>query len=188
MGAARSFHFLQSDDASIELDNPHIYSPGDIVSGTLHLKHRDAHSEPVSIDLIGEIDYIVASASAFGCSTNEYHVPFFKVSALSIMDGKKFALCLDEQLPPSVNLVLESYPCIRYSLQVNLSKTKQHRHYLVVCPRVAISRLTVQSLNFDAVDHSDMQLSGSVNRYWILPGETLQITFQIKNPNHKHVT
>jgi hypothetical protein len=62
MGAARSFHFLQSDDASIELDNPHIYSPGDIVSGTLHLKHRDAHSEPVSIDLIGEIDYIVASA------------------------------------------------------------------------------------------------------------------------------
>jgi len=189
MGATSSFRSLRSTDASIELDNAHIYHPGEIVSGTLHLNRRGAKNEPVSIDLIGEFGFTVLHDSVYyqGAVTNEYHMRLFKVSVLSIRDGENFALSLDEQLPLSINLVIGIYPYIRYFLQVNMSKSEQHRHYIIVCPRVPIPRSVVQSEDFAAANRKEMHLSGTMDRDWVLPGETVHITFQIKNPHNKHI-
>jgi hypothetical protein len=112
MGATSSFRSLRSTDASIELDNAHIYYPGELVSGTLHLNRRGAKNQPVSIDLIGEFGFTVLHNSVYyqGAVSNESHMRLFKASTLSIRDGEKFALCLDEQLPLSVNLAIGIYP------------------------------------------------------------------------------
>ncbi len=189
MGSTSSFHSLQSNDASIELDNEHLYYPGEVVSGTLHLKHKNALIEPISIDLIGEIGFIVGFYSVCAQSASSYddHIPFFKVSTLSITDGEKFSLCLNEELPPTVNLGVGTYPYIQYFFQVNLSKTKQHRHYIIVCPRVSIPRSIIQSQQFNASNHKEIFLSGSVDRDWVLPGQTLQINIKITNPHHKYI-
>jgi hypothetical protein len=189
MGSTSSFHSLQSNDASIELDKEHLYYPGEAVSGTLHLKHENVLIEPISIDLIGEIGFIVGFYSVYAQSASSYddHILFFKASTLSITNGEKFSLCLNEELPPTVNLEVGTYPYIRYFLKVNLSKTKQHRHYIIVCPRVSIPRSIIQSQQFNAAHHNEIFLSGSVDRNWVLPGQTLQINIQITNPHHKYI-
>jgi hypothetical protein len=189
MGATNSFHSLQNNSTSIKLDNPRIYYPGDIVTGTLHYKHTDDQKEPISIDLIGEFGFTAPYSSVLNQTATDYdyHLPFFNVSTSSITDGEKFALCLDEELPPSINLLIGTCPCIQYYLQVNLNKGHQHRQYIVVCPRVSIPRSIIKSQDFEAANHKEMHLSGTVDRNWVLPGDTLHITFEIKNPHHKHI-
>jgi hypothetical protein len=189
MGSTSSFHSLQSNDASIQLDNEHVYYPGDCVSGTLQMKHKDEKNEVVSIDLIGEFAFTVALNSVFtqNAADYDYHLPFFKVSTLSLKNGEKFSLLLCEDLPPSINLRINTYPCIRYFVQINLIKNKQHRYYIIVCPRVSVPRSIVQSQQFHSSKDEEIYLSGTVDRDWILPGETLHITFQINNPNHKQI-
>jgi hypothetical protein len=120
-------------------------------------------------------------------STTHHHLPFFRVSKAPIMDGEKFDLCLDQNLPPSVNLRKGVYPYIRYLLQVNLSKTKTHRHWIIVCPRAVIPRSTIRPIYFDVFNKKEMRLKGAINLEWMLPGDKFQIEFRIDNPCHEHI-
>ncbi len=189
MGGAASVDQEQSTDVKIKLDKKtHLYVPGETVSGTVLFKNFRHHNGVISIDLIGEVGYAITGSSGTGAAgTTHYHFPFFKVSKASIVDGEKFDLCLDENLPPSVNLTKGVYPYIRYLLQVNLSENNKHRHWIIVCPRSVIPRSTIHSVYFDASNRKEMRLVGSIDVEWVLPGDKFQIQFRIDNPNHEPI-
>lgn len=189
MGVATSVDQQQSTDVSIKLDKrSHLFLPGETVSGTVYFNQWRHRNGVISIDLIGEVGYTTTNSSGNGAAgTTHYQYPFFKVSKASIMDGEKFDLCLDQNLPPSVNLRKGVYPYIRYLLQVNLSKTKKHRHWIVICPRMIMPRSAIHPVYFDAFNKKEMRLVGSIDQEWILPGDRFQIEFRINNPNHEPI-
>jgi hypothetical protein len=186
MGVAMSGDQQQDKNVSIELDKTtHLYVPGETVSGTVFFNQLHHHNGVISIDLIGEVGCTMAnSIGNDAASTIHYRFSFFTVSKASITDGEKFDLCLDENLPPSVNLRKGVYPYIRYLLQVNLSKTNKHRHWIIVCPRFVIPQSTIHPIYFDVFNHREVRLVGSIDLEWLLPGDKFQVEYQISNPNH----
>jgi hypothetical protein len=174
---------------NIKLDKKsHLYAPGETVSGTVFFNNLRNRNGVISIDLIGEVGYTTTSSSGNGAAgTTHYHFPFFIASKESITNGEKFDLCLDENLPPSVNLTKGVYPYIRYLLQVNLSKNSKHRHWIIVCPRTVIPRSNINPVYFDAFNRKEMRLVGSIDLEWILPGDKFQIEFRISNPKHEPI-
>jgi hypothetical protein len=189
MGLATSLNQHHNTDVNIKLDRTsHLFLPGETVSGTVVFDQSRRRNGVISIDLIGEVAYKITNSSGKGAtSTTRYRLPFFKVSKASIRDGEHFDLSLDENLPPSVNLRKGVYPYIRYLLQVNLSKTKTHRHWIIVCPRAVIPRSTIHPVYFNAFNKKEMNLKGSIDLEWILPGQKFQIEFHINNPGHEHI-
>jgi hypothetical protein len=189
MGAATSGDHQQSTDVSIKLDKKtHLYLPGETVSGTVSFDEYRHRKGVISIDLIGEVGYRMTNSRGGGMTaTTDYSFPFFGASKAPIRDGEKFDLHLDENLPPSVNLVKGTFPYIRYILQVNLSKTNKHRHWIIVCPRVITSRSAINPVYFDALHSTHTRLLGSINLESVLPGEKFEIDFKINNPNHEQI-
>jgi hypothetical protein len=193
MGAIESsdlqFHTNIDTGIEIKLDKKlHSYVPGETVSGTLSINQPRHQNETLSIDLIGELGYTMNYSTDINTTRITYHrYPFFTVSKVSIRDGEKFDLRLDEKLPPSVNAEAETYPYVRYVLQVNLSRAKKHRHWVVVSPRIATPPSNIQPVYFDAFNRKQIRLVGSLDLEWVLPGDRFKVEFKITNPNHEYI-
>jgi hypothetical protein len=191
MGASESVDFQLNanmyTDIKIELDKEkQWYIPGEAVTGTLSIGQQHLHKGTLSIDLIGELGYTMNYSTDTNAVRTAYHrFPFFTVSKASITNGEKFEFRLDKNLPPSVNTEKDTYPYIRYALQINLSRTNKHRHWIIVCPRIVIPKSNIHSVFFDAFNRKQMRLTGSINLEWVLPGDRFQFEYKIYNPNQE---
>jgi hypothetical protein len=191
MGAAESADFQLNtniySDIKIELDKQkQWYVPGETVSGTLFIGQQYLQKGSVSIDLIGELGYTMNYSTDTNSVRTAYHrFAFFTVSKSSITNEEKFNFRLDDNLPPSVNVDKDTYPYIRYAVQVNLSRVNKHRHWIIVCPRVIIPQTNIHPVYFDAFNRKQMRLTGSISVEWILPGERFQLEYKIYNQNQE---
>jgi hypothetical protein len=190
MGASESsdIQFTNTNtDATIILDKKtQWYIPGETVSGTVSINVPQTKS--ISLDLMGEVGYTMNYSTDTNAVRTAYHrLPFFTVSKADIKDGDKFELQLNEHLPPSVNTDKDTYPYIRYLLQVNFSRTNKYRHWIIVCPRVVINRANIHPVHFDAFNRKQMRVVCSLDQEWILPGDKFQLEYKLTNPNQEFV-
>ena len=191
MGASESvdlqFNTNTNTDATIVLDKKkQWYIPGETVSGTVSI--NVPQNKSISLDLIGEVGYTMNYSTDTNAVRTAYHrLPFFTASKADIKDGDKFELRLEENLPPSVNTDKDTYPYIRYLLQVSFSRTHKYRHWIIVCPRVVINRANIHPVHFDAFNRKQMRVVCSLNQEWILPGDRFQVEYKVTNPNQECV-
>ncbi|CAF1379355.1 unnamed protein product [Adineta ricciae] len=189
MGASEStdlpFYDTANTDATIVLEKPiQWYTPGETVSGKVSI--NIPWSKPISLDLMGEVGYTMTYSTDTNMVRVAYHrMPFFTVTKTDVNDGDKFELKLAEELPPSVNTEKNSYPYIRYLIQVNFSRTHKSRYWIIVCPRVVLNRANIRPVHFDAFNRKQMRLVCSIDQEWVLPGDQLQIEYKITNQNQE---
>ncbi|CAF1101165.1 unnamed protein product [Adineta steineri] len=184
-----------------------LFAAGEIISGTVQLNVKDDSLKVNEIDLqlIGATGYSTRSTDGNQHSRTNYHyVRFFATQyvfalpnggerELTYSNGQyswPFQIQLPDQIPPTMNLP-RLYPHVRYYLQLAINKGGQKRKigeekYITVFPRVSLSQQVPNYMTatmFGNHNRKDITVKGTLNKTGFVPGEMIQGTLEIENPN-----
>jgi hypothetical protein len=193
------------------------YFTDEIISGTVNLNvtKGKVEADEIYIQLTGEIGYTTTrtttdSQGRYRTQTDYHHVPFYSAKAVFAQpkpgekqvllgEGKyswPFQIPLTDHLPPTLNQA-NSYPHVRYALQVVIDKAwykanKRETKYLTIFPRVNLLQnpQCLSSVIFGNHNRKDITLKGTLNKTGYIPGELINLTIEIENPQRitiKHI-
>ncbi|CAF3984418.1 unnamed protein product [Rotaria sordida] len=173
----------------LELDRPGaIYLPNDTISGSvLYTKKTNA-----SILLTGIIYFKKRKKKTLEkCQIKFFSTEFNLNSSLKVKQN--FKLHLDDHLPPSFNDI-NTYPNITYSINLIIYKKSKDEILssipISVCPHVYLDRpLLLTPLFFGPIENhiSGIKLEVKINRAIFTFNDTIQIFYEIQNPNQQHI-
>jgi len=187
---------------SINLErNNSFYFTGETVSGTVDLNiiNQKLKADEIYIILKGEIGYTITSKC-----TEYHHIPFYsaKTVVAQPQPGEKelifyqgqyswpFQIPLTHHLPPTMNHPT-LYPHVRYYLQVVIDKpwyesNTREKRYIMIYPHVNLLQNSqcLLSTIFRKHNRKEIRLKGTLNKIGYVPGEAIQFTLEIKNPQN----
>ncbi|CAF1552424.1 unnamed protein product, partial [Adineta steineri] len=172
----------------------------------LNIMEGKLEANEINLTLIGEIGYTTTQTISSGkgrtsTQTKYHHIPFYSAKAIFVRPdlGQKelvynqgnyswpFQILLTEHLPPTLNQP-QSYPHVRYYLQVMIEKTwykpnKRETRYLTIFPRVNLlhNPQCLISTIFGNENRKDIKLKGTLNKLGFVPGELIVATLEIEN-------
>ena len=190
----------------ISLDRPSpFYFGGEIVSGTaqLNVNAEKLEFDEIDLNLIGDIGYVTSHSNGKSGTTTEYHNVAFLATKhvfarpeagekeLTYSQGQyswPFRFQLPDRLPPTMGHST-SYPHVRYYLQLLIDKpwykhnTRANR-YITVFPHVNLLQQPncMVPTMFGNQNRKDIIVKGTLNKLGYVPGEMIQGTIEIENP------
>lgn len=173
----------------LELDrSEHNYLPNEIVSGhVLHTKRRRGY-----VSLTGTINFEKHKRSGTqNCQIVFYSARFDLIP--SITKRQIFQFQLNEHLPPSFNN-LDIIPNISYSVNLIYRKSSDEIYFSIpirVCPIVKIDQpILLSPLFFGPIENTNYntKLEVKLNRTAFTFNDTIQINYELQNPNECEIT
>jgi hypothetical protein len=189
----------------INLDRPNsFFFAGEIVSGTaqLNVKAEKLEADEIDFMLIGDIGYTTRRSNGRTTTTEHHNISFLAKKyvfarpeagekELTYSQGQyswPFQFQLPDQLPPTMGHST-TYPHVRYYLQLLIDKpwykhnTRANR-YIRVYPHVNLLQKPncMMPTMFGNQNRKDIIVKGTLNKLGYVPGEMIQGTIEIENP------